>query len=744
MNLETLNPQQREAVCTTEGPVLVLAGAGSGKTRVLTYRIAHLIEAHHVFPSNILAITFTNKAANEMKSRIEALVGDVSAYMWVGTFHSICVRILRQYGDAVGYGRDFVIYDTADQKSVMKKCYEALNIDEKRYPLRSMQHKISGAKNDMLTADAYAALYGDDFRERVFVQIYTAYQERLKANQALDFDDLLLKAIEVLKTSEAARTHYQIKFRYIHVDEYQDTNKAQYELVRLLSGKHGNVFVVGDGDQSIYRWRGADIRNIREFERDYPGARSIVLEQNYRSTQTILSLANQVIRNNPKRRAKNLWTGAGEGERVGYYQAYDERDEARFVVSEIRRRVRDGAFTLSDFAILYRTNAQSRALEEALMGEGLRYQVVSGQKFYERKEIKDVLGYLKLIVNRKDDVAFLRVVNEPKRSIGAKTVEKIALYAEAQGISYFEACGSVAFIDGISGRTEATLSAFYDFIETLRAELDTALPTQIFDRLLSETGIIEQYQREKSDEADARVDNIYELRTVVEEFEKRQPDAGIRDFLAEASLHSDQDNLDDDERNEGTVVMMTLHAAKGLEFPVVFLVGLEESLFPSFRSLDDEEAMEEERRLCYVGITRAERVLYVTHARNRTQYGRFERRLPSVFLEEMEGELLEAVGEHSLKETLRSAPAKQSKQVQHKYFRPEKAAYFGGAKPEKSASQKDSETRVFKPGQKVNHKIFGTGTVITVESDGVTLTIAFDGHGIKKLQAEFAPLRIIG
>ncbi|MDN5351090.1 MAG: ATP-dependent helicase UvrD/PcrA [Clostridiales bacterium] len=747
MKLSGLNDVQKNAVEATDGPILVVAGAGSGKTRVLTNRIAHLIEVHDVFPSSILAITFTNKAASEMKSRIESLVGPVTTQMWVGTFHAICVRILRRDGEAIGYGRDFVIYDTTDQKSLIKACLKQLNIDEKRLPVKTCQYRISNAKNDMMTEVDYAKAFEGDYREKDFIKVYTMYQDRLKQNQALDFDDLLLKTIELFKKHPDILAGYQRRFKYIHVDEYQDTNRAQYTIVKLLSAAHRNLFVVGDGDQSIYRWRGADIRNIEEFEKDFPGAQVFKLEQNYRSTKNILGLANSVIQHNPRRRAKTLWTDAEDGEKIQYYQAYDEKDEARYVVTQIQKQMRDYDFKRSDFAVLYRTNAQSRAFEDMLMLEGIPYKVVGGLKFYERKEIKDVMAYLRLIVNPFDNIGFLRIINEPKRGIGAKTLEKLQEQAERHGGSMLEAC---RLPEGFSAKVTEEMREFYRIIDTLRTMAETHFVTQIFDELMALTGIIDLYEQEKNIEADGRIDNLYEFRAVIEEFEKRSEEGSLRDFLAETSLRSDQDSI---EETEDTVLLMTLHASKGLEFPVVFLVGLEDQLFPSFRAMDDDEAMEEERRLCYVGITRAEKQLYVTHARNRNQYGRFEMRQPSCFLQEMDSKLMEGLDEGRVKSSSKSA-SKESASVSA--FGIKAGRKSSGAalnigikkKPVPAAVQEPapelgSKAGAYHPGDKVMHKVFGEGTIVTVGSDGLTLTIVFDAHGIKKLHADFAPIKVI-
>lgn len=731
MLIEGLNKVQSEAVQSVEGPILVVAGAGSGKTRVLTHRIANLIEAHDIFPSKIMAITFTNKAASEMKARIEQLVGPVTHQMWVGTFHAICVRILRRDGHLIGYGTDFVIYDTTDQKSLLKSCYKALNIDEKNTPIKHYQYKISSAKNDMISCEQYEKEFSGDFREREFIKVYNLYQEKLLASQAMDFDDILLKTIDLFKASPETLAYYQNRFQFIHVDEYQDTNRAQYELIKLLSDQHHNLFVVGDGDQSIYRWRGADVRNIREFERDYHGASVFKLEQNYRSSKNILDLANSVIRHNPNRQEKNLWTESEEGAKIQYYGAYDEKDEARYVVEQVQKRVREDGYNLSDFAILYRTNAQSRSFEDALMYQGVKYRVIGGSKFYDRKEIKDIMAYLKLAVNPADDVSFNRVVNEPKRSIGEKTLQKLQEYADAAGFSLLEAAKHVEHIEGITGKAQQGIREFSEIIKAIHEMVETHFMSQIFDALIEKSGIIRNYELERTTEADGRIDNIYEFRNVVEEFEKRSENSNLRDFLAETSLRSDQDGIDD---TEDGVLMMTLHASKGLEFPVVFLVGLEDQLFPSFRSMDEDEAMEEERRLCYVGITRAEKLLHVTHAKHRNLFGRFESRMPSVFLSEMDVNLLEGV-ETRADKTVFAEPKKKTSS----FFQIKKAPSMPPKMPEPK-----QVTEKIQMGDKVMHKVFGTGMVIAVADDGDLMTIVFDNHGIKKLSSAVAPIKKIG
>jgi len=742
MDLSSLNPAQASAVKQVDGPILVLAGAGSGKTRVLTHRIASLIETHDVFPSSIMAITFTNKAANEMRQRIETLIGPVSHQMWVGTFHSICVRILRRDGERIGFGRDFVIYDTADQRALLKSCYKTLEIDDKRYPLKTAQYKISNAKNDMMTPKAYEKAFGGDFTEEKYIEIYKLYQSKIKQNQAMDFDDLLLNTILLFKEAPDILETYQKRFRFIHVDEYQDTNRAQYLLIRMLAAKYQNLFVVGDGDQSIYKWRGADIRNIREFEVDYPGAKLIKLEQNYRSTQTILEIANSVIKHNPNRKDKRLWTDRGEGQRAKYYCAYDEKDEANFVMRQIRNLVREGTYAYHQFAVLYRTNAQSRAFEDSFVLDQIPYKIVGGLKFYERKEIKDIFAYLKLVVNPDDDISFERVINEPKRSIGAKTIEKIQAFANEHQMGLLEACHMDGALSLVSAKAARGIQEFCDIVDRLKAKVDTDFVSTIFDMLISETGIVGQYELENSIESDARIDNIYELRNVIEEFEKRNESPNLRDFLAEMTLRSDQDNIAD---VESSVLLMTIHASKGLEFPVVFLVGLEDNLFPSFRAVDDDEALEEERRLCYVGITRAEDLLVLTHAKNRSQYGRYEARLPSCFLEEMEQTCIEDFNPQELTKKPKQ-PAKQSyfnigkSKVGRAHLMPEDVKHGNRSTSGRGASTETSSGGdTYIAGSKVMHKIFGEGTIIS--SKGNVLTIAFETKGIKKLDPTIAPLK---
>jgi len=744
MNLETLNPEQREATTITEGPVLVIAGAGSGKTRVLTQRIAGLIEEKDVFPSTIMAITFTNKAAQEMRERIEALIGPVTAQMWVGTFHAICVRILRRNSDRIGYTSDFVIYDTTDQKALLKTCYKELGIDDKRTPLKTAQYKISSAKNDMMTPELYDKEFGGDYREKEFIKLYTRYQDKIKQNQAMDFDDLLLNTLYLFKQAPDVLEYYQNRFKYVHVDEYQDTNRAQYLFIKMISAKYLNLFVVGDADQSIYKWRGADIRNIREFEDDYQGAKIIKLEQNYRSSQNILNLANSVIKNNPKRRDKNLWTDRADGEKIGYYQAYDEKDEAHFIVNYLKKLNREENIPFGDAAILYRTNAQSRSFEDALVLDNIPYKVIGGLKFYERKEIKDVLAYMKLIVNPYDDVSFMRVVNEPKRAIGAKSLEKISGYALESGIGMLEACRHSVAVNELTAKARAGLKEFVGIIEDLNKAQETLFVSELFDELIARTKIIEIYEQEKNIEADGRIDNIYEFKAVIEEFEKRSESPNLRDFLAETSLRSDQDQIETDETG---VLLMTLHASKGLEFPNVFLVGLEEDLFPSFRAKDDDEALEEERRLCYVGITRAQNRLVVSHANHRNQYGRYEARFPSCFIKEMDVNLFENLSDRTIEDV---ALPKREKSNSYFGITPPKKnkAYFKESVSSETISksgtgeQKETSSQ-YKAGIKVKHKQFGEGLIIAVDEDGSLVTVAFNTSGIKKLHLDYAPLIIL-
>lgn len=728
MDLGMLNEKQREAVKTIDGPLLVLAGAGSGKTRVLTNRIAYMIEEKHVYPSQILAITFTNKAAGEMKERIEGLIGSGASTMWVGTFHATCVKILRRDIDLIGYKRDFVIYDTSDQRTLIKTCLKELDIDEKTVTPKFVSAKISEAKNDLISAEKYEEMNFGDYQLKHVCRIYSLYQKKLKQNNAMDFDDLILKAIELLSNNDEVLEYYQSKFKYVLVDEYQDTNKAQYKLVNMIASGYGNLCVVGDIDQSIYGWRGADIRNIRDFEKDYKNAKVIKLEQNYRSSKVILDAANAVIQNNSGRKPKNLWTAQPDGNPIKYYMGQNEYDEGRYVADQIRSLQHREGREYSEFAILYRTNAQSRVFEECLMREGVPYKIVGGHKFYDRREIKDALCYLRLIQNTKDDVSLMRVINTPKRGIGAKSLEAIAVYAVENEISMYEAIEEMMEGGLVPKRALSGLTEFMKAVQPYVNGKDDMTVSEVLEGVLRESGYEAELVLDQTIESKSRLENLKELVNVTMEFSSRAESARLEDFLAEVSLMSDIDGLKEEE--EG-VLLMTLHSAKGLEFPVVFLVGMEEGIFPTGRSLDDDEGMEEERRLAYVGITRAEEQLYVSHAYLRNQYGKTNVNLVSRFIEEIPSGLIDSG----------TAEIAKRKASELKY----KETMVKGFHLPKARETKAVEDGSLKPGTKVLHKSFGEGTVITKTGEGekAVVTIAFNKKGIKKLQVGMAPLEII-
>lgn len=621
--LSGLNPVQQEAVKTTDGPLLLMAGAGSGKTRVLTHRIAYLMAEKHVAPWNILAITFTNKAAREMKERVESILGPGADDIWISTFHSMCVRILRRDIDRIGINRNFSILDTADQLSVIKGILKERNLDPKKFDPRSILGTISSAKNELTEPEEFSKVAGG-YYDQVVSDVYADYQKKLLKNQSLDFDDLIMTTIKLFDRVPEVLEFYQRKFQYIHVDEYQDTNRAQYMLVKQLAERFQNLCVVGDSDQSIYRWRGADITNILSFEKDYPNASVILLEQNYRSTKRILRAANEVIKNNSNRKPKNLWTENDEGIKISYYRGDNEFGEGQFVAGKIHQLHSTGKRKLSDIAILYRTNAQSRVIEETLLKAGLNYNIVGGTKFYDRKEIKDILAYLRLVSNPDDDISFTRIVNVPKRGVGATSLEKIASYAAINGLSFFQAIQQVDFI-GVSAKAANALDSFRQMIENLTNMQDYLSITELTEEILDKTEYREMLKAEKSIEAQSRLENIDEFLSVTKNFEQKSEDKTLVAFLTDLALIADIDQLDQKEEESGgkdAITLMTLHAAKGLEFPVVFLMGLEEGVFPHSRSLMEEAEMEEERRLAYVGITRAEQELYLTNAKMRTLFGR--------------------------------------------------------------------------------------------------------------------------
>lgn len=723
--LQGLNPKQQEAVKHTDGPLLIMAGAGSGKTRVLTHRIAYLLDEKGVSPFSVLAITFTNKAAREMRDRVEKLVGPEAKNMWVSTFHSMCVRILRRDIERIGYSKQFTIFDSADQLTVIKNILKNKNLDTKKFEPRTMLGMISQAKNELLTAKAFKK-EAHDYFTKVVADVYTDYEKILRKNQALDFDDLIMQTITLFQEVPDVLTFYQRKFQYIHVDEYQDTNHAQYMLVKLLAARFKNVCVVGDQDQSIYRWRGADIKNILSFEKDYPEAKTILLEQNYRSTKPILDAANAVIEHNRNRIKKNLWTDNIEGQKIIYHQADTERYEAYYVADKISEAVREGRYNYRDYAVLYRTNAQSRAIEETLVKSNIPYQMVGGTRFYDRKEIKDVLAYLRLISNPDDDVSFSRIVNEPKRGIGKTTLEKLQQYADLNDFSLMTAIREVDFI-GLSKRATNQLLEFSEMVNNWHKKQAFLTATDMVNDVLEQTGYEEMLESDHSIESQTRLENINEFKSVTQHFEAQSEDQSLISFLTDLALISDIDRLDDNENADNKVTLMTLHAAKGLEFPAVFLIGLEETVFPHSRSMMDEEEMDEERRLCYVGITRAEAELHLTHANMRTLYGRTNYNSRSRFIDEIPTELIDGFDKKASEPFgLPVREANRQKPVRRPVKQPSLGANLD-----------------WKPGDKAEHKKWGIGTVVKVSGNPGEreLDIAFPAPvGLKRLMAQFAPI----
>lgn len=751
--VEKLNPQQRRAVETVDGPLLIMAGAGSGKTRVLTHRIAYLIATRKAAPWSILAITFTNKAAREMQERVSALVGPQGQDIWVSTFHSMCVRILRKDISRIGFTSNFTILDSGDQLSVIKNCMKELNIDSKKFEPKAVQAAIGNAKNELMTPEKFEQKIGDYF-DGIVAKVYSLYQKKLRSNNSLDFDDLIMKTIELFQQMPEVLDFYQNKFQYIHVDEYQDTNRAQYMLCRLLASKHQRICVVGDSDQSIYRWRGADISNILDFEKDYPKATTILLEQNYRSTSTILNAANKVIANNVGRKPKNLWTEKSGGNKIRLYQADSEHEEGYYITGEIRKHIEQGR-KYSDHAILYRTNAQSRVIEEILIKSDIPYQIVGGIKFYDRKEIKDILAYLRLISNPDDDISFARVVNVPKRGIGDTTVDKLAAAAGQFGVSMFAMLENVDSME-IGAKARNALSDFREMIENLYRMVDYLSVTELTEKVLEMTHYRDELKRENTLESQARLENIDEFLSVTMEFEKRNDDKSLISFLTDLALIADIDSMNNDpdpEAGKRGVVLMTMHSAKGLEFPVVFIVGLEEGVFPHSRTLMDNEELEEERRLAYVGITRAEEELFLTCARMRTLFGRTSANAPSRFLSELPQELVEAVrvgGGLSRGGTGTAWGGERRFGSAGAFGGPPAAgrapvSFRGGAAPAGggAAASTPKPPVDFAMGDKVSHGKWGTGVVVAIKGSGddTELQIAFPAPvGIKRLLAKFAPI----
>ncbi len=764
--LEGLNDKQYKAVVNTEGPCLVIAGAGSGKTKVLTHKIAYLIGEKKVLPWNILAITFTNKAANEMKERIANLIGDTAKDIWMGTFHSICVRILRRFIDRIGFDSSFIIFDTSDQRTLIKACIKSVGLDDKMFTDRSVLSEISNAKNEMLDPDQYAARVNGDFRKEKIALVYELYQKRLRENNAIDFDDIINYTIRILMDNADILDYYSEKFKYVLVDEYQDTNKAQFTLVTLLASKNGNITVVGDNDQGIYSFRGADISNILNFERDFPGTKIIKLEQNYRCTGNILKAANSVIKNNQVTYKKELWTENDVGNLPKVYSASNEYDEGTYITEQIEHLRREEYYKYSDFAVLYRMNTQSRAIEEMLRREGIPYKIIGGLKFYERKEIKDIISYLRLIQNLSDNLSLKRVINEPKRGIGKTSLEKIEEISENLGISMYEVIKN-ADQYGLN-RVFMSSREFINSIEELRSKKDEMQISELIKETLDKTGYTKALQNENTVEAENRIENLDEFLTVAIEFEEESADNKLSDFLEGITLSSD---IDDMEESEETVTLMTLHSAKGLEFPVVFLVGMEEGIFPGYKSIGEEKELEEERRLCYVGITRAKENLFLTCSKQRTIFGSTSCNQVSRFLKEIPEELLdgynEALGERNQSTIFEDSkfswtygskdngniktykiekqePAMASASSSNNGFMFRTAESFLNSLGKKTTGNQVDLSQ-YKAGIRISHKKFGEGVISNVEPEGddLKVDIQFDKVGHKRLMAKFANLEII-
>jgi DNA helicase-2/ATP-dependent DNA helicase PcrA len=723
--LESLNPVQAEAVVHTEGPVLIVAGAGSGKTRALTHRIAYLIRDKGISPYAILAITFTNKAAREMAERVEQLLGQrIASGMWILTFHSACARILRREHDHLGLPSSFSIYDEGDTERLLAAVLRDLNLDAKRYPPRAMAAAIGRAKDHVLSAPEFAQAAGNLY-EQTIAKVYAEYERRKHAAGALDFDDLITETVRLFREHPEVLEHYQERFPYILIDEYQDTNRAQYQLVNLLAAKYRNLCVVGDADQGVYSWRGATIQNLLDFERDYPDAAVFLMEQNYRSTSNILAVANALIEHNVQRKPKSLWTETQGGELAVRYRAEDEHEEALFVAEEIHRLVEEEGHRFSDVAVFYRTNAQSRVLEEVLMRAGTPYRVVGGVRFYQRKEIKDVLAYLRLLLNPQDVISARRVVNTPKRGIGEATVASLEGYAAFEQVAFLEACRQADRIPELGARAKGAVAGFVGVMDRLREALDSgAGPARMVDAAATESGYLLELETERTVEAEGRIENIRELQGVAAEFEQRQPEGGLAEFLESVSLVSEQDEY---EEEAGTVTLMTLHVAKGLEFPVVFIIGLEDGVFPHYRSMGDQAELEEERRLMYVGVTRARQRLYLTHAWSRSLFGQTSYNPPSRFLSEIPSELVRAIEEDEGSTVIGS-----------------------GGRADVSAIRAAVEGRRAVPqvtaGDTVVHDRWGEGVVLEVSGSGsdAEATVRFEDVGEKRLLLAYAPLTKVG
>ena len=761
--IEGLNDKQKEAVLATEGPCLVIAGAGSGKTKVLTHKIAYLLSEKNVKPWNILSITFTNKAANEMKQRVEKLVGEASQEMWLGTFHSICVRILRRFIDRIGFDTTFLIFDSTDQRTLVKECIKSIGLDDKLFTDRSVLSEISNGKNDMLEPKAYQVKYNGDFRKEKIGEVYELYQKKLKENNALDFDDIINYTIKILTENPDVLEYYTEKFKYVLVDEYQDTNKAQFMLVSILASKYGNITVIGDNDQGIYSFRGADITNILNFEKDFPGSKIVKLEQNYRCTGNILKAANAVIKNNENKYDKKLWTENEEGKLPCIYKAEDEYDEASYIVKQINMLKMEEYLKLSDFVILYRMNSQSRAIEDIFRRENIPYKIIGGLKFYERKEIKDIIAYLRLIFNTSDNLSLKRIINEPKRGIGKTSLDNIQDISDKTGKSMYEI---IKYAEQYElNRVKANSIQFVEVIEDLRKQVNQIPISELIKLTLNKTGYVKALENENTIEAESRIQNLEEFLTVAIEFEEQMAENTLAEFLESISLTSDIDNM---EESEDTVTLMTLHSAKGLEFPVVFLVGMEEGIFPGYKSIGEIKELEEERRLFYVGITRAMQYLYLTCAKRRTIFGSTSYNQMSRFLKEIPKDLLDGYEEidnednNSFKDSnygWEYGTNYAGKVKTYKFDNVEKipevkekvgAFQFRTAESflnslNKKASGRQVDITKYKEGQRIYHKKFGEGTINKIEQEGedYKLDIQFDKVGHKRLMAKFAELEII-
>ncbi|HGD5520902.1 TPA: DNA helicase PcrA [Streptococcus agalactiae] len=747
-----MNDKQAEAVQTTDGPLLIMAGAGSGKTRVLTHRIAYLIDEKYVNPWNILAITFTNKVAREMRERAIAL-NPATQDTLIATFHSMCVRILRREADYIGYNRNFTIVDPGEQRTLMKRIIKQLNLDTKKWNERSILGTISNAKNDLLDEIAYEKQAGDMYTQ-VIAKCYKAYQEELRRSEAMDFDDLIMMTLRLFDQNKDVLAYYQQRYQYIHVDEYQDTNHAQYQLVKLLASRFKNICVVGDADQSIYGWRGADMQNILDFEKDYPQAKVVLLEENYRSTKKILQAANNVINHNKNRRPKKLWTQNDEGEQIVYHRANNEQEEAVFVASTIDNIVREQGKNFKDFAVLYRTNAQSRTIEEALLKSNIPYTMVGGTKFYSRKEIRDVIAYLNILANTSDNISFERIVNEPKRGVGPGTLEKIRSFAYEQNMSLLDASSNV-MMSPLKGKAAQAVWDLANLILTLRSKLDSLTVTEITENLLDKTGYLEALQVQNTLESQARIENIEEFLSVTKNFDDNpeitvEGETGLdrlSRFLNDLALIAD---TDDSATETAEVTLMTLHAAKGLEFPVVFLIGMEEGVFPLSRAIEDADELEEERRLAYVGITRAEQILFLTNANTRTLFGKTSYNRPTRFIREIDDELIQHQG--LARPVNSSFGVKYSKEQPTQFgqgmsLQQALQARKSNSQPQVTAqlqalNANNSHETSWEIGDVATHKKWGDGTVLEVSGSGKTqeLKINFPGIGLKKLLASVAPI----